>query len=562
MYIPEENITKEEIQTLVREAKGGSQDAKTRVCQACYGVVLNCIKEGLYIKNYSDMDDFIQEGMLGVLAAIDNFDPDAGLNFYNYSAFWIKKYLSEFNRNNRLIIFPDKLFRSMNKVAQKFSEYKAQYGKYPDSETLSKELSMPLTKVEKVQNCLGRYVNFTRDIINPLKSDNYDEDYIFYTLGQNLFDGDWEDQIVEQAYEEELYHRLVQQLPKAKYRDIINYVLLEGKYSAAEISRELSISHSRVKVLKKEMSRPVKKIMLDINPDMHPQSFQTETFDIKIPASWISGLACLAGECSSYLKKYHSGDMVIHALDRTYNFSGGKFDNMEKTPGHIRAGKQQRLFLTIPAAWFARLEEMCIYYSQKSGENVSVRDLVLFAVDEQYHFSEHIPADGDGTALDICMGGDSMSLQEAYPEIAMEWHPDKNGTLTPDQVSCEINKAVWWYKPYDDPVTGKHFDFEWKSNIQYRIKKRAGCPYLSNHPSTWTGFNDLETRYPEIAAEWHPVKNGSLKPCQVLYRTKRKVWWLLPYDDPDTGEHYEFEWEETVENRTQKNRGCPYLGHA
>jgi len=200
-------------------------------------------------------------------------------------------------------------------------------------------------------------------------------------------------------------------------------------------------------------------------------------------------------------------------------------------------------------------------YSEKSGQKISVSDLALFAVDEQYHFSEYIPSDGDGSALEICMYDSRRSLLKAYPEIAAEWHPDKNGSLTPDQVSCETNKVVWWYKPYDDPETGKHFDFEWQANIQYRVKKHSGCPYLSKHPSTWAGFNDLESRYPEIAAEWHPVRNGSLEPCHVLYRTTRKVWWLLPYDDPDTGEHFDFEWEETVANRTQKNRGCPYLGH-
>lgn len=29
-------------------------------------------------------------------------------------------------------------------------------------------------------------------------------------------------------------------------------------------------------------------------------------------------------------------------------------------------------------------------------------------------------------------------------------------------------KKVWWYLPYDDPKTGKHFDFEWEASISSR----------------------------------------------------------------------------------------------
>ena len=66
---------------------------------------------------------------------------------------------------------------------------------------------------------------------------------------------------------------------------------------------------------------------------------------------------------------------------------------------------------------------------------------------------------------------------------------------------------------YVDPSTGKEFAFEWKAPINIRTGvgtndgHRAGCPYLAPNPKVWTGFNDLATWYPEIAAEFHPAKN-------------------------------------------------------
>ena len=147
-------------------------------------------------------------------------------------------------------------------------------------------------------------------------------------------------------------------------------------------------------------------------------------------------------------------------------------------------------------------------------------------------------------------------LSTKKPRLAAEWHPTKNGDLTPDQVTVKSNKKVWWLLSYDDPETGKHFDFEWKATVKSRAEG-ADCPYLSGR-KLYRGFNDLATKRPDLAAEWHPTKNGDLSPEQVTTGSGRKVWWLLPYDDPKTGKHFDFEWEAVIANRTSGN-GCPYF---
>ena len=150
-------------------------------------------------------------------------------------------------------------------------------------------------------------------------------------------------------------------------------------------------------------------------------------------------------------------------------------------------------------------------------------------------------------------------LASKLPELAKQWHPTKNGNLTPADVTCGSNKEVWWYLPYDDPETGKHFDFEWLASIADR-KKGAGCPYLCGH-AVWRGYNDLATRMPELAQQWHPTQNGDLKPTDIVAHCRKKVFWYLPYDDPETGKHFDFEWEERICNRANGS-GCPYLsGH-
>jgi hypothetical protein len=67
----------------------------------------------------------------------------------------------------------------------------------------------------------------------------------------------------------------------------------------------------------------------------------------------------------------------------------------------------------------------------------------------------------------------------------------------------------------------------------------------------------LSKTHPEIAAQWHPTKNGDLKPADVTYGSAKKVWWKC-YDGkwPDGSFADDHEWEATVDKRSS-GRGCP-----
>lgn len=130
------------------------------------------------------------------------------------------------------------------------------------------------------------------------------------------------------------------------------------------------------------------------------------------------------------------------------------------------------------------------------------------------------------------------TLASRYPELAKEWHPSKNGNLTPYDVSYGSGKRVWWL--------GK-CGHDWDAKITNRVYGNHGCPYCTGR-KVLAGFNDLCTTHPELANEWHPIKNGNLHPQQVTAAIKRKVWWL------GTCGH---EWESNIYNR-KKGHGCPY----
>ncbi len=150
-------------------------------------------------------------------------------------------------------------------------------------------------------------------------------------------------------------------------------------------------------------------------------------------------------------------------------------------------------------------------------------------------------------------------LATKCPELKDQFHPTKNGKLTAyDITPYSNNDEIWWIYPYDDPVTGKHFDFEWQSAPATRMITR-GCPFISNQ-KVWPGYNDLKTKFPEIAKEWDYKKNKG-KPEDYMPNSRELVWWRYPYDDPETGNHYDFSWQSRITNRVQDNSGCPYLSN-
>jgi hypothetical protein len=57
----------------------------------------------------------------------------------------------------------------------------------------------------------------------------------------------------------------------------------------------------------------------------------------------------------------------------------------------------------------------------------------------------------------------------------------------------------------------------------------------------------LATKYPKVAAQWHPTLNGRLTPYQVFPHAEKRVWWRC---------HRGHEWRALISSRVQKSGGC------
>lgn len=148
-----------------------------------------------------------------------------------------------------------------------------------------------------------------------------------------------------------------------------------------------------------------------------------------------------------------------------------------------------------------------------------------------------------GNGCPVCAGKvvipGQNDLASANPTVAAQWHPTKNGTLTPEQVTPFSNRKAWW-------LCDK--GHEYYTVIAHRVQNASNCPYCTGR-KVQAGFNDLATMEPKIAEQWHPELNGDLTPKMVTVGSHKKVWWQC------ADGHI---WKAVVYSRTgPKKCGCP-----
>lgn len=131
----------------------------------------------------------------------------------------------------------------------------------------------------------------------------------------------------------------------------------------------------------------------------------------------------------------------------------------------------------------------------------------------------------------------AKSLAVIMPELAKQWHPQKNGELTPFDVTKGSNKKVWW--------ACSTCNYEWEAMINNRSKGR-GCPACAGQVTTKS--NNLKSKEPKLAKEWHSTRNGVLTPSDVTSGSGKKVWWKCSNCSHD--------WEAVIYSRIKGN-GCP-----
>jgi len=97
--------THKEQLALARRIAAGDTDARAQMITANMRLVLYWARK--YLASGVDLDDLVQEGALGLISAVERFDPERGIRFATYASFWIRQALqSGVARCGRAIYIP------------------------------------------------------------------------------------------------------------------------------------------------------------------------------------------------------------------------------------------------------------------------------------------------------------------------------------------------------------------------------------------------------------------------------------------------------------------------
>lgn len=151
---------------LLRLAQEGDEAAQNRLIESNLRLVISVARR--YVRPGLPLEDLVQEGAIGLVKAIRNFDLNRGLRFSTYAVHWIRQSVGRAaDAQTNMIRLPNHAIDSLRKIERTRNELRAALGKEPTEEEIAAHLEMPVSKVTK----LSRYARANYSLEHKARDD-------------------------------------------------------------------------------------------------------------------------------------------------------------------------------------------------------------------------------------------------------------------------------------------------------------------------------------------------------------------------------------------------------
>jgi RNA polymerase primary sigma factor len=239
-------LTHAEEVNLSRRARAGDAKARTRLVEKNLRLVVSVAKK---YRGYGvPFEDLIQEGNIGLMKAVEKFDPDRGWRFATYATWWVRQAIGRAVADKgRTIRVPVHMGEKMRKMARTYNGLSAELSREPTDEEAAGRLGWTVEKVRDVKGALPDATSLDK----PFGTG--DDTSELGSLVEDQASSDVSEAVVRDM-EVGWLGEAISQLPERHRRVLVKRYGLDEEETAtlAQLAEELRVSKERIRQIQRE----------------------------------------------------------------------------------------------------------------------------------------------------------------------------------------------------------------------------------------------------------------------------------------------------------------------